>query len=199
MSGKGEQPPARSRRARGDRRPWAHGQPEGGEALCGVFAGLGLAAFALGLAGGCELGGKSDGRTDGMSALAEADDLCAVLDRVRRLPYVDGSRVFSMGCGQGGSASAPVAAKGPTGVAGLAMSCPAPCVPDGARRGKTLLARFDPPKDIGACAGPVPMARGAKDEAVAARHDEEAYRRRGERCGSADGRRRRARLCWRMR
>ena len=114
MSGKGEQPPARSRRARGDRRPWAHGQPEGGEALCGVFAGLGLAAFALDLAGGCELGGKSDGKTDGMSALAEADDLCAVLDRVRRLPYVDGSRVFSMGCGQGGSASAPVAAKGPT-------------------------------------------------------------------------------------
>lgn len=45
---------------------------------------------------------------------------------------------------------------------------------------------LDPSRDIGAYAGSVLTAHGAKDEIVAARYAEEAYRRYGERCCSAD-------------
>lgn len=70
------------------------------------------------------LGGKSDGRTDEMSVLTEADDLCAVLDHVRRLPYVDRSKVSLMGCNQGGLVSALVAVKRPSEAAPSCVTLP---------------------------------------------------------------------------
>ncbi len=87
------------------------------------LVGLGFAAFTFDFAGGCVLGGKSDGRTDEMSVLTEADDLCAVLDHVRRLPYVDRSKVFLMGCSQGDLVSALVAVKRPSEAAPSCVIC----------------------------------------------------------------------------
>lgn len=88
------------------------------------LVGLGFAAFTFDFAGGCVLGGKSDGRTDEMSVLTEADDLCAVLDHVRRLPYVDRSKVSLMGCNQGGLVSALVAVKRPSEAAPSCVTLP---------------------------------------------------------------------------
>lgn len=88
------------------------------------LVGLGFAAFTFDFAGGCVLGGKSDGRTDEMSVLTEADDLCAVLDHVRRLPYVDRSKVSLMGCNQGGLVSALVAVKRPSEAAPSCVTSP---------------------------------------------------------------------------
>lgn len=88
------------------------------------LVGLGFAAFTFDFAGGCVLGGKSDGRTDEMSVLTEADDLCAVLDHVRRLPYVDRSKVFLMGCSQGDLVSALVAVKRPSEAAPSCVTSP---------------------------------------------------------------------------
>ena len=168
------------------------------------LAGLGFAAFTFDFAGGCVLGGKSDGKTDEMSVLTEADDLCAALDHVRQLSYVDRSKVFLMGCSQGGLVSALVAAKRASEVAGLVLFYPALCIPDDARRGKMMFARFDPnnvpahfwcgPMKLGRCyakdamcldpfkdiepyTGPVLIVHGTKDKIVDARYAEEAYRR----------------------
>lgn len=177
------------------------------------LADLGFAAFTFDFAGGCVLGGKSDGKTDEMSVLTEADDLCAVLDHVRQLSYVDRSKVFLMGCSQGGLVSALVAAKRASEVAGLVMFYPALCIPDDARRGKMMFARFDPnnvpvyfwcgPMKLGRCyakdamgldpfkdiesyTGSVLIVHGTKDKIVDARYAEEAYRRYSERCGAAN-------------
>jgi dienelactone hydrolase len=87
---------------------------------------------------------QSDGLSTGMSVLTEKDDLSAVLDAVLALPFVDVSRVILAGCSQGGLVSALLAAQREEDVAALILYYPAFCIPDDARRGKMLTARFDP-------------------------------------------------------
>lgn len=104
----------------------------------------GYAAFCFDFCGGCVLGGKSDGPTTQMSVLTEVRDLEAVLAYVRSLPFTDSNRVLLMGCSQGGFVSALTAAKKENNISKLVLFYPAFCIPDDARKGKMMFAKFDP-------------------------------------------------------
>ena len=98
-----------------------------------------------------------------------------------------------MGCSQGGFVSALVAAKHPRKVSRLVLFFPALCIPDDARAGKMMFAKFDPenipeiincgPMKLGRCypadvmamdpmeeikayQGPVLIVHGSKDNIV---------------------------------
>ena len=136
--------------------------------------------------------GKSDGKTTDMSVLTEVQDLEAVIRYTQDLPYT-GNELLLMGCSQGGFVSAIVAAKHPSTVSKLVLFYPALCIPDDARAGKMMLARFDPqnipeklrcgPMKLGRCypaavidmdpyeeikayTGPVLIVHGTKDKIV---------------------------------
>ena len=108
------------------------------------LAELGFAAFCFDFNGGSALRSQSDGATTDMSVLTEVDDLLAVVSFTQELTHVDASRMLLMGCSQGGFVSALVAAQLKEQVGGLALFYPAFCIPDDARAGKMMFARFDP-------------------------------------------------------
>ena len=103
--------------------------------------------------------GKSDGKTTEMSVLTEVKDLEAVIEYVRSLPY-NGKELLLMGASQGGFVSALTAAKHPEMVNKLVLLYPALCIPDDARAGKMMFARFDPANipEIVDC-GPMKLGR----------------------------------------
>ena len=70
-------------------------------------------------------------------------DLEAVIAYVQSLPY-NSKELLLMGCSQGGFVSALVAAKHTELVNKLVLFYPALCIPDDARAGKMMLAKFDP-------------------------------------------------------
>ena len=107
------------------------------------FAKWGYAAYCFDFNGGC-LKGKSDGRTTDMTVFTEKEDLMAVIAYVRSLPYVDASHLTLMGCSQGGFVSALTAAELKSQVEKLILFYPALCIPDDARRGQMMMAKFDP-------------------------------------------------------
>lgn len=86
----------------------------------------------------------SAGKTHDMSVLTEVADLEAVIDYVVKLPHIDPSHLLLMGCSQGGLVSALTAAKRRKQITKLALFYPALCIPDDARSGKMMFARFDP-------------------------------------------------------
>lgn len=108
-----------------------------------LMAKQGFAAFCFDFCGGSLLG-KSDGKTEEMSVLTEVKDLEAVAAYARGLDYVDGDRLFLLGCSQGGFVSALAAAKNILSVEKLCLIYPALCIPDDARAGKMIMAKFDP-------------------------------------------------------
>ena len=112
-----------------------------------ALAGLGYVAYCFDFCGGSVLHmGKSDGATTDMSVLTEVKDLEAVVAYVQSLPYTS-DELLLMGGSQGGFVSALFAAKHPEMVEKLVLFFPALCIPDDARAGKMMLAKFDP-KDI---------------------------------------------------
>ena len=124
------------------------------------LARMGYCAYCFDFCGGSVMKkGKSDGATTDMSVLTEVQDLEAVIEYVRSLPYT-GSELLLMGCSQGGFVSALVAAKHPGLVNKLVLFYPALCIPDDARAGKMMLAKFDP-KNIPECikCGPMKLGR----------------------------------------
>lgn len=157
-----------------------------------TLARLGCCAYCFDFCGGSVIKGKSDGNTTDMSVLTELRDLEAVIDYTRSLPYT-GSRLLLMGCSQGGFVSALAAAKKPEEVSALVLFYPALCIPDDARAGRMMFARFDPmnvpeklrcgPMKLGRCypasvmdmdpfsaiapyKGPVLIVHGTKDRIV---------------------------------
>ncbi len=165
------------------------------------LARLGYAAYCFDFCGGCVVKGKSDGRTVDMSVLTEVRDLEAVINYVKGLDYV-GDELLLMGCSQGGFVSALTAAKHPGLVQKLALFYPALCIPDDARAGKMMFARFDPqnlpevincgPMKLGRCypadvlgmdpyaeiggyKGSVLIVHGTKDKIVAPEYSRRAY------------------------
>ncbi len=90
-------------------------------------------------------GSQSDGATTEMSVLTEREDLKAVMDYVIRTDEAaaDGKAVL-WGFSQGGFVSALTAAQCPGRTAKLVMFFPALCIPDDARSGAMIEARFDP-------------------------------------------------------
>lgn len=103
----------------------------------------GYAAFCFDFNGGC-IRGKSDGKTTDMTVLTEREDLKAVISYAKSLAFTDSGRLLLMGCSQGGFVSALAAAQLKEEVSGLILFYPALCIPDDARRGQMMFARFDP-------------------------------------------------------
>lgn len=107
-----------------------------------VFADEGFAAVCFDF---CMSGsGKSSGSSLGMSVLTEKADLLNVLDYVKGLDFVDSDRITLAGCSQGGFVSALAAAEREDEVEQLVLYYPALCIPDDARRGQMINAKFDP-------------------------------------------------------
>ena len=124
------------------------------------LAEAGYAAYCFDFNGGSAAGSKSDGKTTEMSVLTEVMDLEAVIGHVVSLPYIDSAHVLLMGCSQGGFVSALTAAKRGKQVSKLVLFYPAFCIPDDARAGKMMFARFDPHNvpEIVKC-GPMKLGR----------------------------------------
>ena len=167
------------------------------------LARLGYCAYCFDFCGGSVMKkGKSDGATTDMSVLTEVQDLEAVITYVQSLPYT-GSALLLMGCSQGGFVSALVAAKHPGLVNKLVLFYPALCIPDDARAGKMMFAKFDPkniperincgPMKLGKCypadvldmdpieeirnyRGPVLIVHGTKDKIVNLEYSRQAQR-----------------------
>lgn len=125
-----------------------------------MLARLGFAAFCFDFSGGCVMMGKSDGKTTDMSVITEGEDLKAVIDYAKSLPYTNAEDVTLMGCSQGGFVSALVAAELKQQVKKLVLFYPALCIPDDARAGKMMFARFDPKNlpDVIRC-GPMKLGK----------------------------------------
>lgn len=108
-----------------------------------LLAEMGYASYCFDFSGGSAMKSKSDGQTTDMSVLTEVRDLEAVIAYVRSLPHVNSEEIFLMGCSQGGFVSALVAAKNKYPIQKLCLFYPALCIPDDARAGKMMMAKFD--------------------------------------------------------
>ena len=109
-----------------------------------LLAEMGYASYCFDFNGGSAMKNKSDGQTTDMSVLTEVRDLEVVIEHLRTLPYVNENEIFLMGCSQGGFVSALVAAKNKYPIQKLCLFYPALCIPDDARAGKMMAAKFDP-------------------------------------------------------
>ena len=172
---------------------------------CKALASVGYAAYCFDFCGGSAPGkGASDGASTDMSVLTEVKDLEAVIAYTRSLPYTSDSLLL-MGCSQGGFVSGLASVKPENKVDKLVLFYPALCIPDDARAGKMLFAKFDPanipevincgPMKLGGCypadvihmdpyaeispySGPILIIHGTKDRIVNveyARKAAEAY------------------------
>lgn len=109
-----------------------------------ILAQLGYSAYCYDFCGGSAMNrGKSDGATTDMSVLTEVEDLEAVIRYVQSLPY-NSKELLLVGCSQGGFVSGLTASRNPELVGKLVMFYPALCIPDDARAGKMMFAKFDP-------------------------------------------------------
>lgn len=105
------------------------------------LAELGWAAFTFDFCGGC-VKGRSEGKTTDMTVLTEKEDVKAVVRYARSLLFTDNEKLLLMGCSQGGFVSA-LAAK-EVNAQKIVLFYPALCIPDDARRGQMMYAKFDP-------------------------------------------------------
>ncbi len=103
----------------------------------------GYAAFTYDFCGGC-IWGESDGSTTDMSVLTEVEDLKAVISYAASLPYTDENKIVLIGASQGGFVSALAAAQMGDQIDRLVLLYPALCIPDDARNGQMMFAKFDP-------------------------------------------------------
>ena len=109
-----------------------------------MFAKLGFAAFCYDFNGGGTIS-QSEGKTTEMSVATEVKDLYAVIDFAKAQSYTDNDHMILMGCSQGGFVSGIVASElGADVVERLIMVYPALTIPDDARKGQMIMARFDP-------------------------------------------------------
>lgn len=110
---------------------------------CKIFARWGFAAYCFDFNGG-GIKSSSEGKSTDMTVFTEADDLEAVIDFVSTEDFVDMTKLTLMGCSQGGFVSGIVAGRLKDRVSRLIMFYPALCIPDDARRGQMIMAKFDP-------------------------------------------------------
>ncbi len=166
------------------------------------LAEMGYVSYCFDFCGGCVVKGKSDGRTTEMSVLTEVKDLEAVIQYARGREYSNPEEILLMGCSQGGFVSAIAASRLNSIVSKLVMFYPALCIPDDARAGKMMFAKFDPdnipdmircgPMKLGKCyvkdvigidpyqeiqdfSGDVLIVHGTKDKIVDMEYSKRAY------------------------
>lgn len=175
------------------------------------LATLGYVSYCFDFCGGSARRNVSDGVTTEMSVLTEVEDLKAVIAYVQSLDYTS-EELLLAGCSQGGFVSALVAADMPDAVSRLVLFYPALCIPDDARAGRMMFAKFDPnnlpekfrcgPMKLGRCypadvigmdpfreiagySGPVLILHGTKDKIVNISYSEraaEVYRKTADTC-----------------
>lgn len=104
----------------------------------------GYVSYCFDFCGGCVVKGKSDGKTTEMSVMTEVKDLEAVIDYARSRQYSNPREIVLMGCSQGGFVSAIAASRLNDQISKLILFYPALCIPDDARAGKMIFAKFDP-------------------------------------------------------
>ena len=109
-----------------------------------ALAEMGYAAYTFDFCGGCVIKGNSDGATTDMSVLTEVEDLRQVVEYTQSLPYTDSDNITLLGCSQGGFVSAILAAQLKEKISKIVLFYPALCIPDDARAGKMMFAKFDP-------------------------------------------------------
>lgn len=109
-----------------------------------ALANMGWTACCFDFCGGSVAFGKSDGATCDMSVKTEVRDLLAVITALQARPDVSAGKLLLAGHSQGGLVAALTAAQLGTKVTHLAMLAPALCIPDDARAGQMMFARFDP-------------------------------------------------------
>jgi len=108
-----------------------------------ALAELGYLCFSFDFNGGgvfCH----SEGKSRDMTVFTELDDLRAVMRYVQGREDVDSSHISLLGCSQGGMVSAMFTKKHPKTVEKLVLFYPALCIPDDARAGRMMFAKFDP-------------------------------------------------------
>ena len=179
-----------------------------------VLAEMGYVSYCFDFCGGCVIKGKSDGSTAEMSVLTEVKDLEAVIRYARGREYSDPEEILLMGCSQGGFVSAIAASKLNGIISKLVMFYPALCIPDDARAGKMIFAKFDPgnipdiircgPMKLGKCyvrdvirmdpyqeiqdfSGDILIVHGTKDKIVNMEYSKRAYEMYSENRGRNDG------------
>lgn len=104
----------------------------------------GFATFDFDFNGGGPASTLSNGKTTDMSVLTEVEDLLAVVNYVCSLDYIDENQLTLLGCSQGGFVSALLSARLGDKVKKLVLFYPALCIPDDARKGEMISAKFDP-------------------------------------------------------
>lgn len=125
-----------------------------------LLASLGYAAFCYDFSGGCIVG-ASQGKTTDMTVFTETEDLKAVIAYAKEQPYAYPNRLLLMGCSQGGLVTALTAAEPETRAEAIILFYPALSIPDDARKGSMMSAKFDPeniPESM-RC-GPMKLGRG---------------------------------------
>lgn len=116
-----------------------------------ILASAGYLTYTFDFCGGSLLKGKSDGSTNEMSVLTEVKDLACVVEYALSKNYSRKSSITLMGCSQGGFVCSLLAAKETYDISKLILFYPAFCIPDDARKGKMMLAKFipsNPPETI---------------------------------------------------
>ena len=125
-----------------------------------AMAEMGYVSYCFDFCGGCVVKGKSDGSTTEMSVMTEVEDLKAVIQYAQSREYVNSEEIVLMGCSQGGFVSAIAASRLQDKISKLVLFYPALCIPDDARAGKMIFAKFDPEHipDIVRC-GPMKLGK----------------------------------------
>lgn len=179
-----------------------------------AMAEMGYVSYCFDFCGGCVIKGKSDGSTTEMSVLTEVKDLEAVIRYARGREYSNPEEILLMGCSRDGFVSAIAASKLNGIISKLVMFYPALCIPDDARAGKMMFAKFDPgnipdiircgPMKLGKCyvrdvigmapyqeiqdfSGDILIVHGTKDKIVNMEYSKRAYEIYSENRGKNDG------------
>lgn len=96
---------------------------------CESLAGKGIAAFCYDFCGG-SVTSKSDLKTTEMTIFTEKEDLCAVIDTIRKWEHVDCDNIYLFGGSQGGLVTALTAEDYVEEIKGILLLFPALCIPD---------------------------------------------------------------------
>ncbi|MDE6219109.1 MAG: alpha/beta hydrolase [Lachnospiraceae bacterium] len=159
-------------------------------------------SYCFNFCGGCVVKGKSDGKTTEMSVMTEVKDLEAVIGYAAGRQYSNPQKIVLMRCSQGGFVSAIAASRLDSRIEKRILFYPALCIPDDARVGKMMFAKFDPqnlpdiipcgPMKLGKCyvedvihidpyleisqfQGDILIVHGTKDKIVCLKYAEQAY------------------------
>ncbi len=88
-----------------------------------------IAAFSYDFCGG-SVNARSSMATTSMTIFTEMEDLCAVIDFMKKDSRIDENNIFLFGASQGGFVSALTADERPKDIRGLLLLYPALCIPD---------------------------------------------------------------------